>query len=100
MEILDVEDIICLRANKGIIIAYDKRGLNHVLIQHSVTDLESQLNPQDFFRISRSDIVNINYIQRYENYGKDTLAIYLLNIDEPLITSKTKSSKFRSWLVT
>ncbi|BBM03713.1 LytTR family DNA-binding domain-containing protein [Microbulbifer sp. GL-2] len=100
MEVLDVEDIICLRASKGIIIAYDKRGLSHILIQNSVTDLESQLNPQDFFRISRSDIINIKYIQRFENYGKDTLAIYLLNIDEPLISSKTKSSKFRRWLTT
>ncbi|MFA0811510.1 LytR/AlgR family response regulator transcription factor [Microbulbifer epialgicus] len=98
MKVIQVEDIICLRAEGGIIIAQDKNGLNHSLVQQSVTDLESQLNPQDFFRINRSAIINIQYVQRFENYGKDTLAIYLSGLDEPLITSKTRSPNFRQWL--
>ncbi|WP_444958416.1 LytR/AlgR family response regulator transcription factor [Microbulbifer sp. ZKSA002] len=98
VEVLWVEDIICLRAEQGIIVAHDKKGMTHSLVQQSVTDLESQLNPQKFIRINRSDIVNIQYVQRFEAYGKDTLAIHLSGLNEPLITSKTRSSAFRRWL--
>ncbi|WP_444930107.1 LytR/AlgR family response regulator transcription factor [Microbulbifer sp. SSSA002] len=98
MEVLWVKDIVCLRAERGIIFAYHQSGLSHALIQQSVTDLEAQLDPQKFIRINRSDIVNIEYVQRFEAYGKDTLAIYLSGLNEPLVTSKTRSSAFRRWL--
>lgn len=98
IELLQVEDVICFRASGGIILAYDIADKCHYLSQNSVSALENTLDPKYFFRINRSDIVNLHFIQRFEKYTKNTLAIFLQGVDSPCITSKTKSAKFRQWL--
>jgi len=96
--ILNVEDVVCIRAASGILSAYDNAGNHHLLSSNSMSRLEDELNPEHFFRLNRSEIVNIHFISSYENYGKETLAVNLSHINEPLITSKTRTSEFKKWL--
>lgn len=98
MQVLALADVACFRTSGGVVMACDTSGEHHMLTSGSINELQTQLDPEVFFRISRSDMVNINFIERFENYGKDTLAVYLSCLDEPLITSKTRSAEFRRWL--
>jgi DNA-binding LytR/AlgR family response regulator len=98
VDILKTEDIVCLRAVSGVISAYDKNAQHHMLTGNSISEIEQQLDPEQFFRINRSEIINLNYICAFENYGKDTVAISTNILDEPLITSKTRTAEFKRWL--
>lgn len=98
VSILNVEDVVCIRAASGVLSAYDSVGNHHLLSGNSMTELEAELNPEHFFRLNRSDIVNIHFVTSFENYGKETLAVNVSHINEPLITSKTRTSEFKKWL--
>jgi two-component system LytT family response regulator len=46
-------------------------------IYESLSSLEPRLNPQDFFRISRSYIINVNYIAELESYFNGEYIVHL-----------------------
>ena len=98
VDIFKTDDVVCVRATSGVLSAYDNEGNHHLLTGSSMTELEAQLDPCMFFRVNRSEIVNINYVLSFENYGKETLAIKMQHMNEPVITSKTRTSEFRKWL--
>lgn len=97
-DVLKVEDIVYFRAISGVISAYDKNAQHHMLTGNSMSELEQQLDPKQFFRINRSEIISLAFICAFENYGKDTVAISTSFSNEPLITSKTRTAEFKRWL--
>lgn len=98
MTILPIDNVGCFRTAGGVVMACDTLGEHHLLSLPSINELQHQIDPAVFFRISRSEMVNINQITRIEPHGKDTLAVYLKCLTEPLITSKTRTAEFRKWL--
>jgi len=69
------------------------------LIDYSLDELVEMLNPEYFFRINRQFIVHINSIAQVHKYFKGKLKLKLsLNIDNELIISQEKASKFKKWL--
>ncbi|MDN3380928.1 MULTISPECIES: LytTR family DNA-binding domain-containing protein [unclassified Pseudoalteromonas] len=100
VDIIKTEDVVCIRATSGVLSAYDNHGKHHLLTGNSLTELEAQLEPALFFRVNRSEIVNIHYVVSFESYAKETLAVNLQHMSEPLINSKTRISNFRKWLAT
>ena len=75
----------------------DDNGTSH-LISQSITVLNESLNPKQFFRINRSQIVHINHIIRMENYFKNRLVLHMTGGKDKLITSSSTTAKFRIWL--
>jgi len=96
--VLPIADISCFRAANGVILARDKQGEYHIISESSITELESRLDPRQFFRLNRSEVLNFTYLERFEPYAKDTLAVYVQQLNEPMITSKTRSAGFKRWL--
>lgn len=95
--ILVVEDVTHLLAEEGIVFAVDKHGVRYPLAG-TLTEQEKQLDPAKFFRINRSEVVNINYVEKIEPYFNNRLSIKLKSSAEPLITSAALTSDFRKWL--
>jgi two-component system, LytTR family, response regulator LytT len=95
--LLKTEDIVCLQTDDSLVFAYDTTGRKYPL-NGTLTDLESQLNPTQFFRINRSDVVNIRHIERIEPYGGDRLAVRLLGQAQALVASNTRTPELRKWL--
>lgn len=60
-------DIIYIESRSHYIIVHTKQG--KVKARKNISDVEAELDPQQFLRIHRSFIVNIEYIQ--EIHGKD-----------------------------
>lgn len=95
--LLAVDDVTHLQAEEGVVFAIDKQGARHPLAG-TLTELEKQLDPARFFRLNRSEVVSLAYIEKAEPYGKDRLAIKLKTSPDFLLTSAAHTAGFRKWL--
>lgn len=98
LSILPVADILLIRAANGVLLATDKHNSVHILTEANLGDIESQLDPSEFFRLNRSDILHISSILQVEPYNKESVAVILSCDKEPTISSKTRTALFRKWL--
>lgn len=98
LSILPVTDILLIRAANGVLLATDKHNSVHILTEANLGDIESQLDPSEFFRLNRSDILHISSILQVEPYNKESVAVVLSCDKEPAISSKTRTALFRKWL--
>ena len=95
--LLAVEEVTHLHAEEGVVFAIDQHGTRYPL-SGTLTELEQQLDPARFFRLNRSEVINLSYIEKAEPYGKDRLAIKLKTSSTFLLTSATHTAGFRKWL--
>ena len=98
LSLLPVADIGLIRAANGVLLATDKHNTVHILTESHLGEIESQLDPSEFFRLNRSDIVHISTIMQVEPYNKESVAVILRGEKDPIITSKTRTAAFRKWL--
>jgi DNA-binding LytR/AlgR family response regulator len=98
LSILPVADILLIRAANGVLLATDKHNSVHILTEANLGDIETQLDPSEFFRLNRSDIIHISSILQVEPYNKESVAVVLSSEKEPAISSKTRTALFRKWL--
>ncbi len=53
-----------LLLNEGVIFTYDAAGKKHLLNELTIKDVELQLNPYNFFKINRNEIINKVHIEK------------------------------------
>ncbi len=95
---LDTVKITFFEACDGVLFAYDILGKKHVLSESTLKEIEEQLDPSDFFRINRSELICKKYVEKIERYNKNSLAVKLQGHQEYLKTSQTMTAAFRSWI--
>lgn len=95
--LLKTKDIVYFKADGNLVLAFDNKGKKHP-ISNKLGDLEGLLDPKQFFRINRSEIVHLTFIEKMENYFNDRLAVNVLGVKDSLITSASKTASFRRWL--
>lgn len=70
----------------------------HATIDPSLSDLEKQLEPEKFFRISRSCIININSIEKVSHHFNGRLKISLKPKPESdIYVSRQRVKEFLEW---
>lgn len=67
-------------------------------ISSAMGSLTNELNPDHFFRINRSYIVNIDYIEKIVSYSKNRLSIKVKGLADSIITSTSSTKDFRKWI--
>lgn len=67
-------------------------------LEHSVSELSEQLNPKQYFQISRSAIVNLHFIDNIISYSGNRFKIQIKNISEELIVSRERVADFKFFL--
>jgi two-component system, LytTR family, response regulator LytT len=97
IKLLPVDNIVLFQASGDFSFAYDSDGEKHI-VNYSVGDIESRVDPKTFFRINRSEILSIDYIEKIESYFKNRLAIKITGLEELRHTSSGKTKDFRKWL--
>ena len=97
IKLLNVGDVPLIEANGDFCVAYDSMAAKHIL-NSSLRDLEEKLDPKVFFRINRSEIVNIEHIESINSYFKNKLLIKLKKLGHMVYTSSAKTKDFRQWL--
>lgn len=83
------ESLTFLVTNKG----------NQFVIDYSLDDLESILEPKEFFRINRKIIIHYNSIEKINPYFNSRLAISTQFIEtDSKIVSRERVNDFKKWL--
>lgn len=71
-------------------------GSNKAMIKRSLNLLAEKLDPKVFFRVNRSQMINIHYIKEIYPYFNNKLQI-LLTTGEKVEVSSRQSVKFKNW---
>ena len=98
LKLINIEDIECIYSeNKGTY-AYTNEGRNY-LLDVTLDQLEADLEPDVFFRISRKFYVNINAIKDMVSYTNSRLRIKLNRFNEQdIIVARERVKDFKNWL--
>lgn len=97
IELLNTKDIALIQASGDFCIATDYNAYKFN-ISNSLTNILSSLDPKYFFKINRSEIININFIKHIKPHTKNRLFIDLVGIATDVVTSTNNTSDFRKWL--
>jgi len=98
LKLINIEDIECIYSeNKGTY-AFTTEGRNY-LLDSTLDELEADLEPDIFFRISRKFYVNINAIKDMVSYTNSRLQIKLNRFNEQdIIVARERVKDFKNWL--
>ncbi|MFT3675139.1 MAG: LytTR family DNA-binding domain-containing protein [Chitinophagaceae bacterium] len=97
--VLDVADILFFRITNGVIFAVLNEKKKYPLMEETLSALEEQLDPQQFFRVNRSDIVNIRFIRSVRIEEGSDYTVLLKNSEEKLTVSQSRVGQFKMWFV-
>lgn len=98
LKIINADEVACFYSeNKGTYAATSD-GRNY-LLDTTLENLENELEPKIFFRVSRKFYVNINHIKDIISYTNSRLQIKLNNFSEQkIIVSRERVKDFKLWL--
>jgi len=98
LKVINVEEIECIYSeNKGTYIhTLDNRNY---LIDNSLEVIEKEVNPNQFFRISRKFIIPLHSVKEIQMYSNSRLKIILPTYkDDEVIVAREKVSDFKTWI--
>lgn len=98
LKMISVEEIECFYSeNKGTY-AHTVDGRNY-LLETTLEQLEEELSPETFFRISRKFYININSIKDIISYTNSRLQLKLNSYSEQeVIVARERVKDFKLWL--
>lgn len=97
---IDINNIAYFMADGKYLYIYTFEGKSY-LADGTITKLEEELDPKDFFRINRKFCVNYNAIGEMTALSKSRLKITLNPVpenDEMVIVSTDRAAAFRKWI--
>ncbi|AIZ43380.1 LytR/AlgR family response regulator transcription factor [Cellulophaga baltica] len=98
LKIINADEVECFYSeNKGTYAATTE-GRNY-LLETTLENLEEDLDPKIFFRVSRKFYVNVNCIKDIVSYTNSRLQIKLMKFNEQeIIVSRERVRDFKLWL--
>ena len=98
LKVINMDEIECIYSeNKGTYIhTLDNRDY---LIDNSLEVIEKELQPNQFFRISRKFIIPLHSVKEIQMYSNSRLKIILPTYkDDDVIVAREKVSAFKDWI--
>ena len=98
LKIINAEEVECFYSeNKGTYAATSE-GRNY-LLDTTLENLETELEPKTFFRVSRKFYVNVNHIKDIISYTNSRLQIKLNHENgQEIVVSRERVRDFKLWL--
>lgn len=98
LKIVNADEVECFFSeNKGTY-AHTVEGRNF-LLETTLEQLEEELSPKYFFRVSRKFFVNVNHISDIISYTNSRLQIKMNRFaEQPIIVSRERVRDFKLWL--
>lgn len=94
--VVQADDIMAFYKD-SLVLLLTKEGKKYAL-NTSLEELNSRLNPNDFFRINRQSIVNARYIKEMRQDGGQLVLKLSVSVNIPLAVSQRNVSTFKRWL--
>ncbi|QKX06162.1 response regulator transcription factor [Aquimarina sp. TRL1] len=100
VSILKVNLVKLIEIEGGVLFAHTESDKKFIIKETlTLSHIEATLSPKMFFRINKSQLINIEFISMYEQYGKNKVAIKLTgNKNSTLITSVNRTPLFKDWV--
>ena len=98
LKMVNIEEVECFYSeNKGTYL-HTLENRNYLLDQ-TLEQLESELDPNDFFRVSRKFIIPMKGIKEIQMHSNSRLKVILPTYkDDEVIVSREKVTDFKNWL--
>ena len=94
---LESPDIAYFYTEHKVVFVRSRAG-DQFMVDENLSELESRLNPQEFFRINRKYIVSIKAIERFKpDNGKIRITL-CPSVKEDIHVSKETAPGFRKWI--
>ena len=97
LHLLESINIVMIHAEGDFCKLIDNEGRTHLYSQNIGSIYES-LNPYQFFRSNRSQVIQLQYILEIESHFKNRLLLTMKGIKEKVMTSSSTTANFRLWL--
>ncbi|WP_044117947.1 LytR/AlgR family response regulator transcription factor [Alkaliflexus imshenetskii] len=95
---LNITDVAWFHSSQKVTTAVTHDGTNHV-VDLTLEKLEEELNPETFFRANRQYIVNIEVINRIENWFNGKLIVKTKpETPDKVIVSRERARHFKEWI--
>lgn len=95
---IDVEDISYYYSD-GRLNFFKTRDNKKFVVDYTMDELEEMLDPDQFFRISRSFFVSVGSIDKIEDYFGNRLILQLQPaVDKEALVSREKVTDFKKWM--
>ncbi len=92
------DDIHYFFSEHKVTFAVDTTG-QKMMVDESLSDLESQLDPANFYRLNRKYLANLKGVDKFISNGKGKMIVYLTpEVREEVTVSQEKSSEFKNWM--
>jgi len=92
------EEIAYVFTHDKLVFLVTAAGIRFVL-DRTLAELESQLDPARFFRANRAWLVHIDAVSRCRPWGKGKLLLNLRPaVDSEVVVSQERATAFRAWL--
>jgi len=98
LKIVNMKSIECFYSDNKATFLYTEIGNNYIL-DDALEQIEEQLDPVKFFRVSRKFIVHMDFIKDIISYTNSRLQVKLEHFNEfDIIVSREKVKDFKNWL--
>lgn len=99
LKLIEVNNIACFYSENKSTLIHTLENRSYVL-DSNLDQLESELNPEQFFRVSRKFIIHIKTIRDIISYTNSRLEIKLQPElkDQSIIVSRERVKAFKEWL--
>jgi len=95
---IDVEDIAYFYSD-GRLNFFKTNDNRKFVVDYTMDELEEMLNPENYFRISRSFYVSIDSVDKIDDYFGNRLILGLKPVlDKEALVSREKVTEFKKWL--
>lgn len=94
--LLPTDEVAYLQAEEGVVFAIDGHGRRHPLTG-TLSEWEQQLDPAQFFRLNRSELLHLPAVAQVAPYFNNRLAVHLRH-GAVLLSSNGQTPALRRWL--
>ncbi|MCW3120758.1 MAG: DNA-binding response regulator [Flavipsychrobacter sp.] len=95
---IPIDDVAHVRADDKVVFLHTTKGQKHI-IDESLDELETMLDPGVFFRINRTYIAPLGSIDKIHNHFNGRLKIKLQHTDDDeIFVSRARATAFKKWL--
>lgn len=98
LKVISIDEVECFYSeNKGTYLhTFENRNY---LLDSTLEQIEEELNPKSFYRVSRKFIIPLKAIHEIQVYSNSRLKVILPSYnEEEVIVSREKVSDFKSWI--
>lgn len=96
--VLEADSIILFQIVEGVILAFTEKGKKYPLLEETLNDLEAKLNPELFFRINRSEIINARFMDSIKIENVSDYTVNMKGLNEKLSVSSSRVTGLKDWL--